>query len=139
MVQSQGIDVYLAPFSDITKRYQQHAVPTGSPNFTGDPNEIYIEAVDGERFVIVVDLMKGFDMKGATHLYIKQNIDQARGASGRASYRSLAELETGRPDEMKLKGRHVFESTSRKINGAWSKCGFVFASLVMGKAPHITR
>lgn len=83
--------------------------------------------------------MKWFDMKGATHLYIVQNIDQARGASGRASYRSLAELETGRPDEMKLKGRHVLESTSRKINGAWSKCGFVFASLVMGKASRITQ
>lgn len=50
MVQNQGIDVYLAPYSDINERYQQHEVPIGSPNWTGDPNEVYIEAVDGERF-----------------------------------------------------------------------------------------
>ena len=84
MVQDQGLDVYLAPFADITKRYQQHAVPAGSPNFTGDPNEVYIEAIDGERFIIVVDLMKWFDMGGATHLRILHEIDQSRDASGHA-------------------------------------------------------
>jgi hypothetical protein len=134
MVQDQGLDVYLAPFGNITNRYQQHSVPAGSPNFTGDPNEVYIEAVDGERFIIVTDLMKWFDMKGATHLCITYDIDQARGASGRACYRSLTELEARRPVEMRLKGRQILESTSRKMDGAWSWCGFVFASLVMGNA-----
>lgn len=135
MVQDQGLDVYLAPCSDITQRYRQHAVPVGSPNFTGDPNEVYIEAVNGERFIIVVDLMKWFDMKGATHLCIRYDIDQARDASARQNVESIRELQSGRPKEMVLKGRHTLDSMSRKVDGAWSMCGFTFASLVMGNAP----
>lgn len=65
MVQDQGIDVYLAPYSDIRRRYPEHAVPTTSRSFSGKPDEVYIEAVDGERFVIVVDLLEGFDAKEA--------------------------------------------------------------------------
>jgi hypothetical protein len=135
MVQDQGLDVYLAPFGNIVNRYEQHAVPAGSPNFTGNPNEVYIEAVDGERFSLAVDLLKDFDMKGATHLRILQEIDQARNGSGRVTYESSEALKSHRPGETNLKGRHVLDTTSRKMNGAWSRCGFVFASLVMGNIP----
>ena len=90
MVQNQGIDVYLAPYSDINGRYEQHAVPLGSSAFTNDPNEIYIEAVDGERFTIVGDLLKDFDMKGAEHLYFTYEMDQSRGSSRRIHCLSLS-------------------------------------------------
>jgi hypothetical protein len=135
MVQDQGLDVYLAPFSNIVNRYEQHAVPAGSPNFTGDPNEVYIEAVDGERFMLVVDLLKDFDMKGATHLRILQEIDQARNGSGRVSYGGSDALKSYKPNGTNLKGRHALSTTDRKVNGAWSECGFVFATLVTGDAP----
>jgi hypothetical protein len=88
MVQNQGIDVYLAPFSDQTKPYPQHGIPVISPNFTGDPNEVYIQAVDSERFVILVDFMQDFNMYGAEHVKIKWEIDQDRGANGCSDYRS---------------------------------------------------
>jgi formylmethanofuran dehydrogenase subunit D len=61
MVQNQGLDVYLAPFDDNASRYQQYTASAASPDFTGDPNEVYIEAVDGERFIIMVDVMESFD------------------------------------------------------------------------------
>jgi len=56
MVQDQGIEVYLAQFSDIANRYKEYPVPTASPSLTGDANEVYVEAPDGERFMIVVRL-----------------------------------------------------------------------------------
>jgi hypothetical protein len=61
MVQTHGIDVYLARFADIDDRYikdrfREHPVPANSPKFTSNTNEAYIEAVDGERFAVVVDL-----------------------------------------------------------------------------------
>jgi hypothetical protein len=132
MVQNQGMDVYLAPFSDISERCEQHAVPLGSPAFTNDPNEVYIEAVDGERFIIVGDPLKDFDMKGAEHLRLNYEIDQSRGSSGRVDCLSLSELNDGTPQGTNLQGRWSRGTTTRKVDGAWSKCGFVFATLETG-------
>jgi hypothetical protein len=58
MVQSHGIDVYLVQFGNPDKRYPEHTIPRTSPAFTRDPNEVYVEAVNGERFVVVIDLLK---------------------------------------------------------------------------------
>jgi hypothetical protein len=135
MVQDQGLDVYLAPFGNINERYQQHAVPEGSPAFTGDPNEVYIEAVDEERFIIVANLLEDLETKGATHLQFNHEIDQARDASGTTTCMSLTELERQGSKHMNLKGRHTMATTIRKVDGAWSRCGFVFAFLVMGTFP----
>jgi hypothetical protein len=38
--------------------------------FTGDANEVYIEAVDGERF----NILKKFDIKDGTHLRVKYQV-----------------------------------------------------------------
>lgn len=135
MVQNQGIDVYLAPCSDIDKRYQQYDVPALSPNFTGDPNEVYIQAVDGERFMVVTDLLKDFDMKGAGHLYFTYEIDQSRNGTGRGSYSTSSQLQSSIPKGTNLKGRSVLNTYHKKVDGTWSKCGFTFASLVIGKSP----
>lgn len=69
MVQDQGIEVYLALFGDITRRYKEYPVPATSPGFTGNPNEVYIEAVDGERFVIVADTWKLSDVKEGRYIH----------------------------------------------------------------------
>jgi hypothetical protein len=135
MVQNQGIDVYLAPFSDLTKPYLQHSVPRASPNFTGDPNEVYIEAVDGERFGVVLGLMKDFSMYGAEHLYVQWEVDQDRGASRRVSHYTLPELEGGKPRGSALKGRCTYKTITRKTDGVWMQCGFAFAPLNIGKGP----
>jgi hypothetical protein len=135
MVQHQGIDVYLAPYSDINGRYEQHAVPLGSPAFTNDPNEIYIEAVDGERFTVVVDLLKDFEMKGARHLYLSYEIDQPVGGSATSRYNSLPVLRASQPAGTNLKGRDMLSVLSKKVGGIWCTCGFTFATLKIGKCP----
>jgi hypothetical protein len=137
MVQNQGIDVYIAPFNNINRRYPQHGVPTISSNFTGDPNEVYIEAVDGERFIVVLDLMKDFNMYGADHLHIKWEMDQDHGVNGRIRFYTLSDLASHVPRGTSLKGRTKFETRCRKIDGDWMKCGFVFAALNIGNGLHL--
>jgi hypothetical protein len=139
MVQNQGIDIYLAPFDHknkrkINTRYPQHGVPSISSNFTGDPNEVYIEAVDGERFVVVLDLMKDFSMHGADHLYIEWYVDQDH-ASGRSDHYPLSELKAGEPRGKALKGRCTYDTIDRKIDGVWKTCGFTFTALDIGNEP----
>jgi hypothetical protein len=65
MVQQQGIDVYLAPFGKIDQRYPEHPAPVSSTSTTADIKDVYIEAVDADRFVVVVDFGKDFDGKVA--------------------------------------------------------------------------
>lgn len=126
MVQHQGIDAYLAPFGHIRKRYPEHAVPTTSPVFPGNSNEVYIEAVDGERFVIVVDLLKGFDTKGSKMLKINHTIEGG-GNGQHMSYSELAKRARRRPS---LQGRDVAASEVKKIDGRWVKCGYTFAPMM---------
>jgi hypothetical protein len=135
MVQNQGIDVYLAPYSDINGRYQQHAVPLGSPAFTEDPNEVYIQAVDGERFTVVVDVLKDFDMKGAKHLYCTYEIDQPINGSGSGHCNSLSTIRASQPRGTNLKGRDMLSSFMKKVDGVWCRCGMTFTSLKIGNRP----
>ena len=137
MVQKQGINVYIAPFNNINKRYPQHGVPANSPNFTGDPNEVYIEAVDGERFVVITDLKKNFNMHGAEHLYILWEVDQDCGENACGDYFTLPDLEARAPPGTASKGRCTLSTTSRKIDGAWMNCGFAFAALSIGNGPYL--
>jgi len=139
MVQDQGLDVYLAPFGNINERYQQHAAPLESPSYTGDPNEVYIEAVDGERFMIVIDLLKDFDMRGAGDLYLRYKIDQPRGGGTTGCCRSLSTLKASQPTGTNLKGREALSVLTKKVDGVWSKCGIIFASLKIGISPRSSK
>jgi hypothetical protein len=128
MVHNQGIEVYLAPFSDITKRYKEYPVPATSPSFTGDHNEVYIEGVDGERFVIVVDLGEDFHAKGSTHVKICYQVDESAGAS---KFRHEC-LTTTASTESKSKGHYIIEDYERRTNGNWVKSGYTFVPLQIG-------
>lgn len=47
------VEVYLERYSDGV-RYNEFTASAGTPKYTGDPNEKYIEATTDERFRIVV-------------------------------------------------------------------------------------
>jgi hypothetical protein len=129
MVQNQGLDVYLAPFDDNASRYQQYTASAASPDFTGDPNEVYIEAVDGERFIIMVDVMESFDTKGCSHLNVEYKIDQG---TMNVTHTSWPNLAAKVPEGSSLKGRKTVEDVTRKLNGDWVECGLTFSALDMG-------
>jgi hypothetical protein len=128
MVQSQGVDVYITPYIDITRRYKEYSVPATSPGFTGNTNEVYIEAVDGERFAVVVDLKDDYDAKGGDRLIIKSRFDETVEA-WRHSYGPLSE---DVPTGSGLKGRCIIEETDRQVGGSLVKCGYAFAPLKTG-------
>jgi hypothetical protein len=65
MVRNQGINVYLAPFDDISNVFREYPVTATSPGFTANATEAYIEAVDGEEF----------EAKGSARLRIECFID----------------------------------------------------------------
>lgn len=128
MVQDQGIEVYLAPYNDISRRYPEHAIPTTSPAFTGKPNEVYIEAVDGERFMIVVKVLEEFDTKGGNGFLL------GRITSGEWQFSPncppvLSEV----PRKTHIFPLHTsISSETKKIDGRWVGSGFRFAQLKMG-------
>jgi hypothetical protein len=128
MVQHQGIDVYLAPFGNIGGRYQEHTAPVGSPVYTGNPNDVWIEAVDGERFVIVVDLLNGFDPKGSKAIRTRCKV---HGVS-HESYHSYLRVNDGVPQGVGIQGHIARETEARKIDGRWVRCGYAFARLEIG-------
>jgi hypothetical protein len=128
MVQSQGVDVYITPYSDITRRYKEYSIPTASPSFTGNSNEVFIEAVDGERFAVVVDLDDDFDAKGGDRLIIRTRFDE----TVEAWRHSYGPLSGDVPTESSLKGRCIIEETDRHINGSLVRFGYTFAPLKIG-------
>jgi hypothetical protein len=128
MVQHQGIDVYLAPFGNPEGRHREYAAPVDSPVYTGDLNEVWIEAVDGERFVIVVDLFNGFDPKGSTALLIYRRVND----SWYSSVQDYSLLRWNVPDGVDLQGHYTRDTEPRKVDGRWVKCGFTFGRLDIG-------
>lgn len=138
MVKQQGIDVYLAPFGKIDQRYPEHPSPTGPTSTTPNNKEVYIEAVDGERFLLVVDLTNDFDAKGSPILNVSYGLDSTREFTGRwnmigtYTYKELREDASSMAD---LKGRRVVPWQKKTIGGQWVECGFAFSPLSMGNSP----
>jgi hypothetical protein len=128
MVQAQGIDVYLAPFSDSTKRYKEYLIPVTSPSFTSDTNEVYIEAVDGERFVVVVDVGVGFDAKGSDGLVIRYQVDE----SATITPLGYQADEVATASGLKV-ARPVHYQTHRFIHHYRMQSGYTFSPLQMGQ------
>lgn len=129
MVQNQGIEVYLTPLLDISKRYKEFPVPATSPSFTGNDNEAYIEAVDGERFMIVVDINEQFQEQGGARLRIECFLDGEFVCKQVVPHVVLRE---GIPPGYTRKGQYINDRAEMYIDGSLIRCGYAFASLLMG-------
>jgi hypothetical protein len=129
MVRHQGIDVYLAPFSDINNRFREYPVPATYPKFTNGASEAYVEAVDGERFVVVVDLGEEYEAKGSARLWIECFIDGGFISKQVSPYVQLKEAV---PRESALRGRYINERTDLHIAGQLVRCGYKLSPLRMG-------
>ena len=112
MVQQQGIDVYLAPFGKVDQRYPEHAAPFSSSDATANSKEVYIEAVDGERFVVLVDLGMDFDAKGSPMIKVRYGLGSSPdlggewGATGVYTYDQFLEDTPRAPG---IKGHRVYD------------------------------
>ena len=120
MVKQQGIDVYLAPFGKTDQRYPEHPGPANPTSTTPNSKEVYIEAVDGERFVLVVDLTNDFNAKGSPMLRINYGLDSLRDLTGQWNMSSIytyKELSKDALNMAGLKGRTVVPCQIKKIGG----------------------
>lgn len=136
MVQQQGIDVCLAPFGKVDQRYPEHAAPASSSGAIANSKEVYIEAVNGERSVVVVDLGMDFDAKSSPMIKIRYGLGSSPDLGGEwkvtkvRTYDQLSEDESGK---VKIRGRSVLTQTHKKLGEQWFLCGFTFSPLMMGK------
>ena len=123
MVRHQGIEVYLAPFTNISGRFSEHPVSATSPS------EAYIEAVDGEPFVIVVDLGEEYEAKGSARLWTECFLDGEFMSKQVSPYVTLRDAV---PPGSDLKGRYTNSRAEVHIDGRRVKCGYAFSPVLMG-------
>lgn len=130
MVQREGIEVYIVRVED-NVRHEEHERPNGrrGPKF----NHIFIEAVTGERFAIVVECLPSFDWKNAADLRIQFWIDNRNFYM--AEFLTRREVNNRDPSKHRRQVRH--ESETWLVEGKWTNCGLVFADVQIGKLTEI--
>ena len=118
MVQDQGINVYVVRCND-DNLCREYPVPASSPTFTGDLNQVYIEAVEGERFVIIADTYNKSDTKGSERLKISCEVDPGNDSTG--PWRCGFVRPPNDPSKPTLKGRyfHLSELQIRAPSGRY--------------------
>ncbi|KAI7245347.1 hypothetical protein KC343_g1467 [Hortaea werneckii] len=72
--EESDVEAFIRPL-DSNIRYRELKAPPSSPMYTGNPNECYIQAVDGEQFVMVVNLGENFDSQGYDAVRVDIKID----------------------------------------------------------------
>jgi hypothetical protein len=128
MVEADNVEVYLVRHDDGT-RYSEHAVPPGTPKYTGDPNERYVQVKTDERFEIVVRLLSGFKFLDHPKVRVEFHLDKGHHLRQTLSRRK-------RPQHLSSSDRSHRETNLRRIrrfiNGEWMSCGLTFGSLESG-------
>nr|OQO21471.1 hypothetical protein B0A51_08850 [Rachicladosporium sp. CCFEE 5018] len=126
MVVCNGIEVYIARKSD-GQRYAEYTPPAGSPAYTGNPNEIYIQAREGEHFAVRRRVLPGFDFMGVTHLKTNIAIGEHQGAFLDHTRKEI---------EAAGDAGHVtsYSSSTKYIDGMWMRCALTFSALSLGRS-----
>lgn len=121
------VEVYLERYSDGV-RYEGFTAPPGTPGYTGDANEKYIEATTDGRFRIVVKLRRGFDFMGSPRVRVNYYVDQ-----GTPTVHTLSKnrSQSASPSDRSHRERSL--GVIRKfINGQYMNCGLTFGELKSG-------
>jgi hypothetical protein len=129
MVQEQGISVYIVRYSD-GSRYREYPVPTSSPSYTGNRNEVYIEAVDGERFIIIADTCNESDTEGSERLQISCQVDSGDDSAG--PWRCGFARPQNVPSKSTVEGRYIHRNCERQIQDGGVTYGYTFVPLQIG-------
>jgi len=118
-----GLEVYIRPF-DGEDDYHEYAAPSNSPVYSGNRNERYIEAVDGQRFVMGVRVHPQFDRKGYKKVRAQYYID-GRWLKGKM-------IDCSQPS---VTATSEAEGFVENTNGILQVKGFSFAELNLGTPP----
>lgn len=127
MLSADMVEINLVRHEDGTC-YKEHTVPPGTPKYTGNPYERYVEVGTNERFEIRVNLLPGFKFLGHPKVRVEFHVD--RGHHFRQTLSKGRPRDSLSPDmshrEAKLK------RVRRFIDGEWMSCGLIFGSLESG-------
>lgn len=129
MVQSSGITVSVRRSEDKTP-YREYAVPIASQKYTGNPNEVYIEAVDGERFEVFAAIAPDFPFMNSPHIMLDFRVEDNVWSS---HYRSKGVSTVGKVTQLVKKPSIVQETVKKMQDGQWKSCNFQFSRLTIGK------
>ena len=121
---TSGIEVYIRPYGT-DDQYTEYEAPRGSPLYTGNLRERYIEAITDERFEMVVILRPEFSFKGKTHACIEYDID--KGTIVMEEYIEWLDKEHGRPIT------DVASHVTTRWKGDWKNVGFTFGEVCRSK------
>jgi hypothetical protein len=121
------VEVYLERCSDGV-RYNEFTAPPGTPKYSGDPNEKYIEATTDERFRIVVKLRRGFDFMSSPKVRVEYYVDQ-----GNFMWDTLSKNKSQSASSSDLSHREArVDWVRRFIDGEYMDCGLTFGELKSG-------
>ncbi|RMY39208.1 hypothetical protein D0865_12885 [Hortaea werneckii] len=122
-----GIEVFVRPYDSDTA-YREYRAPRSSPLYTGQKNERYIEAVNDERFEVVVKLEPAFDFKMYTGVKVCTNID----GGGISCHTILAN------PKRKVESRIVLRECFSYEGHEWQCVGFCFREAKALEDGHLT-
>lgn len=126
MVRSDNVEVYITRHKD-DRRFKEYRVPITSDKYRADPNEVYIEAVTNERFVVNVRLLRGFDWKGFPNVRITYDIDGNSYVGFLYKNPSNVAQEDRRRDQL--------AEVDQNVGGSKVVCGLAFGELEIGMLP----
>lgn len=125
MVLYKGIKAFVAPSPGNHEPFSEHQTPMA--------NEIYIEAVTGKSFKVVVEITPEFEIKGSPDVKVTYLIDDCHTLA-----HTFSATEIKAACESSNERRATFDTSCRIINGKWMECGLTFADLKIGKLIHGT-
>lgn len=123
MVQSDKVEVYITRHKD-DRRFKEYRAPIGSRTYSPDLNEVYIEAVNDERFTVCVRLLRGFDWKGCANVQVKCTMD------GKSQVGYIRKKPSNKSRE--LRRLLQLASIHQTIGGETVLCGLTFRELDIG-------
>lgn len=129
MLLYQGIKAAIKSFDD-DKPYPEHRRRKAPNARFGGRKEVYIEAVSGERFYIVVEFTYNFNFMDSEDVQIAVTLDDDERIVGCISAEDVKPVHIAWNPERQL----VIESAGREIDGRWVNCGMTFAELQIGKS-----
>jgi len=128
MVQHKGVKVTIVRHHD-KQPYNEYKPKKTAAVGHRKVKTTYIEAVSGERFAVLVEILPGFNFRSSKHLQITAAIDECVESSWTIDAKDLK----GSTAAASLEDRRVvWDSEERLIDGKWNSYGLTFAPLKIG-------
>lgn len=125
MVKSRGVEAYLVRYDD-NVRYAEHDYPATAQEAMSTSTEVYVEAVEDERYAIVVVLTPDFKFGRSPYVKIRRELDYS-------ATQVLLRVKTVQ-ESLRSKGffEYKYDSAPVQIEGTWKKCELNFNRLQIG-------